>query len=115
MPVLKAENVAVVLSKGSSAKMESAAASRFKPGDKVRALNIHPVDHTRLPRYVRGRTGEVMVDYGAFIFPDEHARSGKKIAQNLYSVRFTAKELWSTQTKDVVYLDLFDHYLEPAK
>ena len=31
--------------------------SLFKPGDRVRAKNIHPVTHTRLPRYVRGHVG----------------------------------------------------------
>src|ERR1700692_3245363 len=28
--------------------------ARYKPGDHVRAKNIHPATHTRLPRYVRG-------------------------------------------------------------
>ncbi|HEX3426860.1 MAG TPA: SH3-like domain-containing protein, partial [Acidimicrobiales bacterium] len=35
------------------------AAPRFSPGDRVRAKDIHPSGHTRLPHYVRGRTGTV--------------------------------------------------------
>jgi nitrile hydratase len=31
----------------------------FKPGDRVRAKNIHPATHTRLPRYTRGHVGVV--------------------------------------------------------
>jgi nitrile hydratase subunit beta len=29
--------------------------ARFQPGDPVRARNMHPEGHTRLPRYVRGK------------------------------------------------------------
>src|SRR5258708_25623104 len=31
------------------------APAKFKAGDRVRARNIHPATHTRLPRYVRGQ------------------------------------------------------------
>ena len=31
------------------------APARFKPGDRVRARNINPLGHTRLPRYARGK------------------------------------------------------------
>ncbi len=35
------------------------APAKFKIGDRVRAKNIHPATHTRLPRYVRGHIGIV--------------------------------------------------------
>src|SRR6201996_5436580 len=35
------------------------APAKFKPGDRVRAKNMHPATHTRLPRYVRGHVGVV--------------------------------------------------------
>jgi nitrile hydratase len=37
-------------------------------------------------------------------------------AQHVYSVRFTARELWGEQAspRDAVYLHLWDDYLEPA-
>src|SRR5690348_12723877 len=39
---------------------------RFKIGQHVRARNIHPLGHTRLPRYVRGHRGLVVRDHGPF-------------------------------------------------
>ena len=38
------------------------APAKFKPGDRVRAKNIHPATHTRLPRYARGHVGVVERD-----------------------------------------------------
>src|SRR5262245_2255128 len=40
----------------------------FSVGERVRARNINPVGHTRLPRYARGRTGVIVVDHGVHIF-----------------------------------------------
>ena len=113
--VLKAEQVPVALSKGSPVTMESATAPRFKPGAMVRAINRHPVGHTREPRYVRGHVGVIHAHYGAHVFPDRNA-AGVKEGQHLYSVRFEAAELWgaSAADKSAVYVDLWEDYLEPA-
>ena len=52
----------------------------------------------------------------AFIFPDAHALGEGMRPQHLYSVRFSADELWGEQapSSDGVYLDLWDDYLDPA-
>jgi nitrile hydratase len=91
-------------------------APRFKAGDRVRARNIHPPGHTRLPRYARGKIGVIDRDHGVFILPDEHARSGTKVPSHCYAVRFEGRELWGDDAgpRDAVYIDLFDEYLEPA-
>jgi nitrile hydratase len=91
-------------------------APRFKAGDRVRARNIHPLGHTRLPRYARGKIGVIDRDHGVFILPDEHARSGTKVPSHCYAVRFEGRELWGDDAgpRDAVYIDLFDEYLEPA-
>ena len=34
----------------------------FKVGELIRARNINPSGHTRLPRYVRGKLGEIASD-----------------------------------------------------
>jgi len=49
---------------------QAQAPARFKPGDKVRARNIHPRTHTRLPRYARGHVGVVERVHGCHAFPD---------------------------------------------
>lgn len=89
---------------------------RFKAGDRVRTLNIHPEHHTRLPRYARDKIGVVDRDHGVFIFPDEHARTGRKVPSRCYAVRFEARTLWGLDAgpRDAVYIDLFDEYLAPA-
>jgi nitrile hydratase len=89
-------------------------AARFQVGQSVRARNINPVTHTRLPRYARGKFGTI--DHGVFVFADTIAYSLGEKPQHLYSVRFSARELWGEQAaqQDAVYLDLFDDYLEPA-
>ena len=99
-----------------SAKRDVPAVARFKSGDIVCARNVHPAHHTRLPRYVRGKCGEVLIDRGVFVFPDSHAHQQGEQPQHLYSVRFTARELWgaAASPRDTVHLDLWDDYLERA-
>ncbi|MEM8500439.1 MAG: SH3-like domain-containing protein [Pseudomonadota bacterium] len=92
-----------------------AAQARFKTGDFVRGRTLHSVGHTRLPRYVRGRVGEIIADNGDFTFADDHARLIPAAQQRVYTVRFNARELWGTTAneRDAVNLDLSDSYLEP--
>ena len=45
-------------------------APRFQIGQHVRARNINPVTHTRLPRYVRGKAGTIERDRDVATFPD---------------------------------------------
>ena len=42
---------------GLPAKRNVDVPARFKVGQRVRTHNMHPVGHTRLPRYARGRSG----------------------------------------------------------
>jgi nitrile hydratase len=97
-------------------RRQAAVAARFQVGQPVRARNIHPVTHTRLPRYARGRAGRIERDHGTFVFADTSVYSLGEKPQHLYSVRFSARELWGGQAsaQDSVYLDLYDDYLEPA-
>ena len=82
----------------------------------MRARNINPVTHTRLPRYARGKPGTIERDHGVWVFADTVAYSLGEKPQHLYSVRFSARELWGEEAapQDAVYLDLYDDYLEPA-
>jgi nitrile hydratase len=113
--VLTPDNVAAVLARGGPVNMDIAAPPRFKPGDRVRAVNRHPLGHTREPRYVRGRLGTIHTHYGAHVFPDRNA-VGSREGHHLYSVRFEAAELWGEHApaQDAVYVDLWEDYLEPA-
>jgi nitrile hydratase subunit beta len=114
--LLRAADVDPVLRKGSSARVPVDVPARFAPGAAVVARNIHPVGHTRLPRYVRGRRGLIDRDHGVFIFPDTHALGQGAKPQHLYSVRFALDALWGTSAApgDAVYVDLWDDYLDAA-
>jgi nitrile hydratase subunit beta len=103
------------LSRGIPSSDDPLVHATFKVGQRVRARNIHPLGHTRLPRYVRGKTGVVRRDHGVYTFPDTNAHFQGEKRQHLYSVQFTASELWgdSASRRDSVYLDMWDDYLEP--
>ena len=113
-PRLTADAVPARLARGSPARRDVRARPRFAPGDRVRARNLHPSGHTRLPRYTRGKVGRIVRDHGVFVFPDSNARFAGEKPQHLYSVRFTARELWGKQARrrDVLYVDLWEDYLE---
>jgi nitrile hydratase len=89
---------------------------RFTVRQRVRARNINPTGHTRLPRYVRGKTGVIVRDHGVYLFPDTNAHFQGETRQHVYSVRFAATELWGQlgSSRDSVHLDLWDDYLERA-
>jgi nitrile hydratase len=89
---------------------------RFKPGDRVRAKNIHPPTHTRLPRYARGRVGVVEAVRGCHVFPDSVTTGGGEDPQWLYTVVFEGRELWGAKADPTlkVSVEAFEPYLEPA-
>jgi hypothetical protein len=115
MPLLVPEMVEPMLSTGLSSRRPDPIGPRFKAGDAVLARNVHPVGHTRLPRYIRGKRGVIRTDHGVFAFPDAAAHGLGHKAQHVYSVCFEARELWGEQAsvRDTVYIDLFDDYIEP--
>jgi nitrile hydratase subunit beta len=112
MRPLLARDVAAVLARGTPYARPISAPARFRLGESVRARNIHVSGHTRLPRYVRGRIGEIVRLHGAFVFPDSNAHGNGEDPQWLYTVAFTAAELWGKNENASVNLDLWEPYLE---
>ena len=90
--------------------------ARFVKGDRVRARNVNPSGHTRVPRYVRGKRGVVARDWGVFVFPDANAHHAGTKPQHCYSVEFEARELWgkSGNARERLLIDLWEDYLEPV-
>ncbi len=90
--------------------------ARFAKGDPIRARNLNPTGHTRLPRYARGKRGVIERDWGVFVFPDTNAHHAGTKPQHCYSVRFEARELWgkSANGRERVLVDLWEDYLEPS-
>ena len=88
------------------------------PGDRVRVRKAYPPGHIRTPYYCRGHTGVIERICGAFPNPEELAyhRPGLP-AQPLYRVRFVSRDLWpdyAEKPTDVVEIEIFQHWLEPA-
>jgi nitrile hydratase beta subunit len=112
---LTAGGVGAVLARGSVERAPPAAA-RFAPGERVRAKNIHPPTHTRLPRYARGRRGLIEAVRGCHVFPDAVATGAGEQPQWLYTVVFTGRELWGEDADpaSTVSIDAFEPYLEPV-
>ena len=117
MPTMfAAAGVDELIKTGGSCRVNADVKPRFTPGSKVLARNMSPVSHTRLPQYVRGKRGVVDRDHGVFVFPDTSALLKGEKPQHVYSVMFTARELWgpSAPEKDKVYIDLWDDYIDPV-
>jgi nitrile hydratase subunit beta len=113
--ILLKEDVSTACARGSFAR-QAKEPSRFAPGHRVRARNIHPPTHTRLPRYARGRVGTIEAVRGCHVFPDSLVTDGTEDPQWLYTVVFTAQELWG-ETADVtltVSIEAFEPYLVAA-
>lgn len=91
--------------------------ARYRTGQRVRARNIHPEGHTRLPRYVRGKRGVITTDHGVWALQDTDA-AGDRVGgpQHVYTVRFASRELWgdAASQRDSVYVDMWEDYLERA-
>ena len=115
-PPFTMASAARVLNRGIASSREPAIQPRFAVGQQVRARNIHPTGHTRLPRYARGKTGVITRDHGVYIFADTNAHFQGEHRQHVYSVRFAARELWGAQAspRDTVQIDLWDDHLESA-
>lgn len=121
--VLGRAQVDAALLRGSPAHRDTDSQPLFAPGQRVRARQMHPQGHTRLPRYVRGHVGVVQAIQGFHVCPDHAALHRERppaeqadVAQWLYHVRFDGRELWGPQAEAglSVGVDAWESYLEVA-
>lgn len=98
---------------GSVRAVESSPA--FAIGARVRAKNLSPAGHTRLPRYVRGHTGVVTLIEPAFVFPDTNAHFRGEDPQYVYTVAFDSHDLWGADAEPfTLTIEMFESYLDEA-
>ena len=114
-PKMTAAGARELIAKGTPYERTPAAPARFAVGAPVRAKEMNPVGHTRLPRYARGKLGVVERVHGAHVFPDTSSAS-KGDPVWLYTVTFAARELWGEGADPTlqVSIEAFEPYLEPA-
>ena len=102
---------------GAPARRESDAVAKFSVDDWVRVGDDSPHGHTRKARYVRGRTGVVLMAHGTFIYPDSAGNGNGDDPQHVYTIRFTNEELWGSDTAEPngsVQFDVWEPYLTLA-
>jgi len=118
---LDAAQTTIALAQGSASTRAIEVPPRFAVGQRVRARQIHPTSHTRLPRYVRGHNGIIERIHGAHVFPD--TRVSRPIppfvdeAHWLYTVVFEGQDLWGSSASPglLVSVDAWDPYLEAVE
>ena len=87
----------------------------FAVGDTVTVNNVPTVDHTRLPGFLRNKTGTVETVYdGAYTYLCDTGSDGIGAAMPVYCVGFDPAELWpdNAEPNFTIYADLYAHYVE---
>jgi nitrile hydratase len=115
--VLAAAEVPAVIARGGPCDRDPAGRPpAFAAGDAVRTRVMHPKDHTRLPRYARGKRGRIEAVQGFFVLPDSSAHGRGEAPEWVYTVVFEAPELWGRDADPAsrVSIDAWESYLEPA-
>jgi nitrile hydratase subunit beta len=85
----------------------------FKPGDRVRVKLDYVPGHSRMPAYIRGKTGVVVNESPAYPFPDAHAHAVDAQDEPTYDVRFRSEELWPNSAEPaLIHVGVFQSYLE---
>lgn len=115
-PPVRAAAVPAILDRGGPTERAEGRPARFRVGQRVRARNINPEGHTRLPRYARGKAGVIVRDHGIHVFADSNALRKGEDPQHLYAVRFDAADLWGADARfrGGVHIDLWDSHLDAA-
>ena len=85
----------------------------YQVGTRVRVRTGDPDHHTRVPRYVRGHTGEIVAALGRWPVPDDSARGLPPRVETCYAVRFSAADLWRSGDHTVT-VDLWESYFDRA-
>jgi nitrile hydratase beta subunit len=113
-PALKSQIVRY-LEQGDSPLKVRATSPRFAVGDSVSVRNPEAVDHSRLPGYLRNKSGRVVEVYpGAYGYFVNTGLDGIGDPMPVYRVSFDGEVLWGRGKGEpdvVVYADLFEAYL----
>lgn len=112
------ERVVQYLLEGDSPKRDVGVRYDFAIGDSVSIKNVPSVEHTRLPGFLRSKTGFIETVYpGAYTYLCDTGTDGIGVtAMPVYCVGFDPQELWpgNAEQNFILYADLYAAYLEPA-
>jgi nitrile hydratase subunit beta len=111
------ERLRQLIPNGDDYRRETEREAKYEVGDTVRVLPDVSTTHTRRAGYVRGRVGEIVAAHGDYVYPDSNALGSGEDPHHLYTVRFSARELWGDEpgaVNSVVHIDLWEPYLTRA-
>jgi nitrile hydratase len=111
------EQVIRYLQAGDSPRRGPAEAPLFGVGDRVTVKDVPATDHTRLPGYLRGRSGTVDRRFeGNYRYFCSTGSDGIGEPMPVYAVRFDPADLWGelAESGTAIYGELFEAYLRPA-
>jgi len=108
------EQVMEYLRVGVSPKCDVAIQPKFKMGDVVTVRNPPPVEHCKLPGYLRTQKGVVKEVYEgtySYYFP---TGDGVGDPMPIYNVEFDSHDIWGnlTEPQTWIYVQIFEAYLE---
>ena len=85
---------------------------KFANGDRVVVSLGAPHGHTRLPQYVRGRSGRIVSFHGAHGVPEDNVINIKTF-ESLYTVAFSLGELFPEHqgSLDEINVEIWERYL----
>ncbi|WP_109481911.1 nitrile hydratase subunit beta [Paraburkholderia sp. C35] len=113
-----AAQVDAYLQNGDSGYHTLDSSARFAQGDTVRIADPDAVDHTRLPGYLRNKTGVVDLVYpGAFSYFVSTGVDGIGEPMPVYRIAFDAADIWGegkSEANTTLYADLYEAYVQPA-
>lgn len=98
---------------GGAGRLNAKPGRSFALGDRVRVKNDFVSGHSRMPAYIRGKTGLVVGISRPYPFPDAAAHRLAAPAEPTYDVSFTTEELWpDSADRASVQVGVFESYLE---
>jgi hypothetical protein len=94
---------------------KTAAAGRFKVGDRVKVKNMPNMFYTRTQNYVRGAVGTIAACTYQDLIPEDEAFNFDGKLEQYYIVRFRQKDLWEEYPfdNDTLQTETPEHWLEP--
>ena len=90
---------------------------KFATGQRVRIVDRTPPMHHRVPSYAKGQVGVIERVCGMHGEPEKFIRGNGQPAQRLYRVSIPQPDLWNSYSGDngdILEIEVFEHWLEPA-
>jgi nitrile hydratase subunit beta len=93
-------------------------AARFAAGDTVRVADPEAAEHTKLPGFLRNKTGTIEFVYpGAYSYLVSTGVDGVGAPMPVYRVAFDAADIWGAgkgEPNTTILADLYEAYVQPA-